>query len=188
MTDEKRSKMWGEPVSNDEVLRELGHPSTWEPNSRKVEFRNRLKRGQDDLDIGGIRGYGRIKGYLRYLEETLASPLGVGTGLVSQDEDVSILAGIVETVSAEIAKYQARLVELERSPEAVAAHVAEMRSWLAYVVKLGPMDPDLEDLDELKQMAIDSNADREREIASLEADIAKYESLLATLVAAPRVR
>jgi hypothetical protein len=183
VTDDKRSKVWGEPVSKEEVLRELGHPSAWEPNSRQVEFRNRLKRGQADLDIGGIRGYGRMKGYLRCLEETLIRPLGVGTGLVSEEEDGKILEAIVASVAAEIAKYQARLAELERSPEAVAAHVAEMRSWLAFVEKLVPMDPDLEDLDELKEMARESNADREREIASLKADIAKYESLHATLIA-----
>jgi hypothetical protein len=180
--NDKRSKMWGEPVSNEEVIAELGVPSAeWERNSRQIEFRKRLKRGQDDLDISGIRGYGRIDGYLAYLRRSLVRPLGVGTGLVSEEADECIWLMVTAEVEPEIAKYATRLAMLERSPEAVATHIEDMRRWLEYVGKLGPMDPESEELDELKEMAKRSNEEREREIAALRRDIDSYTALLASL-------
>lgn len=181
MNDDKRSKMWGEPVSKEEVLQELGDPATWEQNSRQIEFRNRLKSGQDDLDISGIRGYGRFTGYLAYLTASLARPLGTGTGLVSEDAEREIARVATEAIAADIAKYEARLAELERSPDAIRSHIGDMRRWLHYVQKIGPMDPDAEDLDELKELARESNAQRVKEIAELEADIVTYELRLAAL-------
>lgn len=180
---DKRSKMWGEPVSKEEVLKELGDPAGWFANAKKVEFRHRLRKGQDDLDISGIRGYGRIGGYLDFLRKESVHPLGTGTGLVSPEKDAEILRAAQAEISEEIRKYEARLVELERSPQAVSDYIASMKWWLSYLVRLGALDPELEPFDELKESARQENENRESEMARLQADIARYEKLLQDLQA-----
>src|SRR5688572_13653478 len=119
--------MWGTPVSKEEVLEHLGDPATWEPNERKLEFQNRLKRGHADLDISGIRGYGRVTGYLAYLEKSLLRPLGTGTGLVSEAAEQAIVSAATAAITADIEKYKARLAELEQSADAIRSHLGDMR-------------------------------------------------------------
>ena len=184
MGDDKRSKMLGEPVSKEEVLKDLGHPSGWLANAMKVEFRNRLIKGQDDLDIGGIRGYGRMKGYLDFLRMEVDYPIGTGTGLIPPEDDAKILAAAQAQISAEIAKYETRLAELERSPADVAAYLDRMRRWLDMLENnslFGEQDPSLEPLEELQEMVRDSNRKRVLEIEQLKSEIGKYDALLATL-------
>lgn len=184
MNDDKRSKMFGEPVSKEEVLYALGHPSEWFALSRVSAFRNRLVRGQDDLDIGGIRGCGRMTGYLDFLRTELTRPIGTGTGLVPPEVDAQILSALQAEISAEIAKYETRLAELERSPAAVEDHLERMRSRLDMFennMLFAEQDPSLEPLEELQEMVRDSNRKRIQEIEQLRADIEKYDALLGTL-------
>ena len=179
--DGKYSKMHGTPVSKEEVLAELGDPAEWSRQSRKLERDKRLKRGSAELDISGLRGYGRITGYVAYLEKELTAPLGTGTGLVSEEENARILATARAEIEAELAACRARLVELERSPDAVGTHVDDMTRWLDYARRVGKQDPELEPLDELKEMVRESNAAHDREVASLEDDIRRYQALRAAL-------
>src|SRR5688572_4295149 len=163
MNDDKRSKMHGTPVSKEEVLSELGDPAEWSRQSRQLEFKKRLKRGETQLGIGGLRGYGRIEGHLAFLEKEHDAPLGTGTGLVSATENARILATARDEIIGELAECRTRLAQLERSPEAVRTYLDDMRSWLDYLRKTGKSDPELEELDELKEMVRDSNASWDRE-------------------------
>jgi hypothetical protein len=178
--DDKRSKMHGTPVSKEEVLADLGHPRGWLANSMKVEFRNRLCRGEADLDIAGIRGYGRMTGYLDHLRKEFEHPLGTGTGLIPPEDDARVLADAKTVLAAEIAKYEARLAELERSPADVARYVARMRHWLD-LLEHNPLfaeqDPALEPIEELQELARDANRKRAEELVRLRDDIARYAAL-----------
>jgi Asp-tRNA(Asn)/Glu-tRNA(Gln) amidotransferase C subunit len=177
--------MHGELVSKEEVIAEFERPSPeWERNSRRIEFEKRLKRGESDLGIGGIRGYGHMTGYLSYLERSLQYPLGVGTGLVPPEEDEHIRSELESEIRAEIDKYRARLAELEQSPEAVAEFLADMQSWLDYVEKLAPMDVEDQPDEEFKELARESNKKQVDEIAQLKRDIEAYSELLRQLQAA----
>ncbi|HTK04955.1 MAG TPA: hypothetical protein VL500_05185 [Candidatus Eisenbacteria bacterium] len=181
MNDDRRSKMHGTPVSKEEVLAELGDPAGWSRQSRKLEYARHLKRGETEPGIGGLRGCGRVGGHISFLEKERAVPLGTGTGLVSEAENMRILALAVAEIDEELAACRVRLAELEKSPDAVRAYLDDMRSWLEYLRKTGKSDPELEDLDELRDMTIESNAAWDREVAGLEADIVRYEALLAAL-------
>lgn len=184
MDDDKRSKMHGTPVSKEEVLAELGDPAGWLANSMKVEFRNRLATGATDLDIAGIRGYGRIAGYLDYLRKELAHPLGTGTSLVPPEADARIRAEAEATLRAAIEKYEARLADLERTPSDVSRYLERMRYWLDLLennMLFAEQDPSLEPIEELQELTRESNRKRTLEIEGLRAAIAGYETLLATL-------
>ncbi len=179
---DKRSKMLGEPVGKEEVLAELGHPSEWWPLHKRLEFEKRLIKGRQDLDIGGLRGYGRIVGYIAFLEHAIEYPLGVGTGLVSEEDDARIRAAIVEDATGDLEKCRARLIELEKSPGAVTFYIERMKNWLELCLVMARwIDPEAEDLEELRQMAIDSQVRSAQEIESLKCDIERYTRLLQSL-------
>ena len=184
MTYDKKSKSFGKPVSKEEVLAELGHPSTWSRDTRKLEIEHRLHKGQKELDIAGIRGCGRLTGYLDYLRKELVHPLGANTGLVTEEVNAEILRNTQKEITAEIQKYEARLVELEKSPYAVSRFLYEARDWLKKV-ETNPLfaeqDPMAQPIEELQELTRESNKKRILEIAQLRADIEKYTALLATL-------
>ena len=179
---DKRSKMRGKLVSKEEVLEALGHPSEWWPLHKRLEFEKRLIKGRQNLDIGGLRGYGSLEGYIAFLEGAIEHPHGVGTGLVSEEEDARIRAAIIEDATRDLEKYRARLAELEKSPEEVALYVERMKSWLETCLMMARwINPEDEDLEELRQMAIDSQVKSAREIESLKRDIERYARLLRSL-------
>lgn len=114
-------------VGKKEVLKELGHPATWGRSARMVELQHRIRPGEKDLDIAGIRGYPSAEGYLEYLEKSIASPPGTGTSLVSREEDRKILDAETKEIAAEIAKYRVRLAILERIPDEVDSYLNHLR-------------------------------------------------------------
>ena len=183
----REKKMVGTTVTKDEVLRELGHPSEWARDARKSEKRNRMSSQDDDLDIAGIRGYGaRLRkdgGYLGFLQAQLARPDGVGTGLVSDEEDQRIRTVVIPETETEIAKYRARLEELEKSPDAVRAYIGKMRRHIEIMYLFGESDPNDEPMEELRQMAILDNQRRRLQAAIINQDIERYTKLLETLEA-----
>lgn len=130
MTYNKRDKVLGEPVSKEEVLKDLGHPASWSALSRKLEFKHRLKPGQTELDLGGIKGVPGNKGYLEFLEKEFQNPLGSNTGLVSDKENVQILADNRAAIQLEIDKYRMLLEKYEQDPREIARYVGYMDSWL----------------------------------------------------------
>jgi len=177
----KRNKAHGVRVSREEVLRELGDPAGWGEETRKLEFASRLKRGAKDLDIGGIRGYAQ-KGYLAYLEESLASPLGSNTGLITAEASNLIAQKNREETLAEIGKYRARLAELEGVPTEIATYIQDMSRWLDYLVKIGEEDPDSQPIPELEELTREANLRRKKDIARLIRDIRTYTNRLAQLL------
>ncbi len=181
MTD-KRDKFIGRPVSKDTVKRELGVPSAeWERLSRRLKFRNLLTPGQEDLDLSGICGYGAIKGYLDHLAESLVRPQGVGTGLVSAEEDAAIRAELEPEIRAEIAKYEARRRQLEQQPEAVEAHLRRMQRWFILCNNEPPYVRDDDLPEEFQEMERQAAIERVADLKSLEEDIDQYARRLAEL-------
>lgn len=180
---DKRKTIQSELVSKEEVLRELGNPAEWFALSRSVQFKSHLCRGQSDLDITGISGRQTedSKGYLGWLKAELAYPIGSNTGLVSDGESAKIAAASRATIAAEIEKYEARLEVLERDPDAVHGHIAALESWLAFLGKFGPMDPDDQPTEELVELAKQDVIDRAKEVEDLRSEIKRYTALLATL-------
>lgn len=178
----KRDKMVGVLVSTEEVIAELGRPSAeWERASRRRDFETHLRPGRTDLDIAGIRGYGDIKGHLAYLTQSLVQPLGVGTSLVSDEENAAIRAELETEIRAEIERYTALLAEQEKSPEAVEAFVLSLQRWLEYMERTGPGDPTKETDDVAYDIAQAVKKDHEHAVATLKEEIRTYTELLTTL-------
>ena len=180
----KRLKMTGVRVSNEEVIAELGRPSAqWERNSRRLDFSKRLVPGQTDLSISGIKGYGVTnKGYLGYLEHSLLGPLGANTGLVSEEENEQIREEANAETRTELEKYRLRLVELEQSPEAVRDYIGDMQRWLKFIRSMDPRNPAEEPIEELQELTEKSNRERELDIEALEKDINAYTQRLENFI------
>jgi hypothetical protein len=182
--DDKSSKMSGEPVSNVEVIADLGHPSGWLANSMQIEIRNRLVKGNVDLDIAGIRGYGLFVGYLGFLRKQLERPIGTDTGLVPPEVEAQIRSDSEAVLTAEIKKYEDRLAELERSPAELSRCLERMRDWLDTLENnslFAERDPLLEPIEELQELARDSNRQNTLAKEQLRAQIESYADLLTTL-------
>ena len=179
----KNAQMTGVLVSKEEVITALGKPSAqWERDSRRSEFNKRLTPGQKDLDISGIKGYGVTnKGYLGYLENSLLCPLGSHTDLVSEEESLRIQEEANIETRTEIEMYRLRLVELEKSPEAIRSYIGDMQRWLTFLEGMGPADPDKEPIEELVELTRKSNRKRELDIEALKTDIETYTQRLKTL-------
>jgi hypothetical protein len=180
---DKQLKMTGVQVSKEEVIAALGRPSAqWERDSRKREFSNRLKRGEKDLGIAGIKGHGVTnKGYLGYLENSLLCPLGSHTGLVSEEESLRIQEEANAETQAEIETYRLRLAELEKSPEAIRSYIGDMQRWLNFLERIGAEDPEEQPIEELVKLARESNRKRDLDIEALQKDIESYTQRLKAL-------
>lgn len=181
MTNDKRDKMIGKPVSKEEILRDLGHPGSWSASSRKQEFKRRLKPGQKDLGLGGIKGFPGHEGYLEYLEKEFKNPLGTNTSLVSDEENAQILLNNRAEIQLEIDKYRALLEKYEQDPRKIAGYIAYMNSWLKIKINFSHSprertgDPDLDASSEAadEQDAEDIEAVRAR----INEYLKKYEAL-----------
>lgn len=101
--------MHGVLVSKEEVLRALGDPLDWARGERKIEFERRLRPGEQEPDIAGINSY------LAYLHKSLTQPLGVDTGLVSEERNQEIWQIAVKEIKDEIYKYEQLLRQLTAS-------------------------------------------------------------------------
>ncbi|TSC81994.1 MAG: hypothetical protein G01um101419_690 [Parcubacteria group bacterium Gr01-1014_19] len=99
---DKRDKMWGRPVSKEEVHHALGNVATWEADSRKSALYGNL-RYHNRLYMDGIVNY------LEYLEKSLENPRGSNTGLVSEEENKKIKEAVNAETRKEIEKYKALL-------------------------------------------------------------------------------
>jgi hypothetical protein len=171
---DKRLKAHGVLVNKDEVLAALGHPSGWARDERRMQFEQRLIRGESELDIFGIKGCPGHPGYLDYLRKSAKRPIGSNTGLVSQEANQKILATVAEEVRPEIARYEVLLAELEKRPAAVRKYVADLKRWME-IFRSG-IDPHPEDqpIEELQELARQGNKKNWENIELIKKEIVKY--------------
>lgn len=180
----KEKKMHGQPISREEVLQNLGHPEGWARDERRLEFQKRLRPGQHELDISGIKGSPGFPGYLDYLRASMKKPLGSDTSLVSDEMNVGIKAMVAHEIKPEIKKYEMLLMELEKSPEAIEAYIRVLRSNINDIFKIGlysDQNPEEEPIEELREFAKQTNEEYKRNTEEAEREILKYSQLLAAL-------
>ncbi len=175
---DKRRKMHGEPVGKEEVLKALGNPASWARDERKLEFNKRLVPGNKELDIFGIKGCSGSEGYLGYLERSLGCPAGSDTGLVSEEENRVILETTTQEISAEIEKYTGLLAKLEEVPAEIEKYLGALKRTIEIKQMFWPENPEAQPIEELKELARQSNARTEREVAEIRETIGAYTEIL----------
>jgi hypothetical protein len=126
----------------EEIIGEVGHPSTWAAQKRAMYMRELLAPGATTLDIEGIRGIGSRRGYLMYLYDHLDSPPGVGTVLVSREEDNAICKQVMEDTRREIVLNEALLEKLERTAVEVKKYLDKLKVYRDEIRKQPKHDPE----------------------------------------------
>ena len=167
---DKRKKIVGEPVSKEEVLKALGHPRTWWPRQRRNEFWRHLLPGQKQMSINGL------KGYLKFLKQSLEKPPGANTGLVSDEENAEISRSVQAKISKETEKCEKRLARLEKNPLEVAFYISDLERNIDMYQSMGWMDEN-EELQGLKEIAVEANKENRTKIDKLQAELTKYKEL-----------
>ncbi|OGF61481.1 hypothetical protein A2662_00640 [Candidatus Giovannonibacteria bacterium RIFCSPHIGHO2_01_FULL_45_33] len=175
MEFDKRKKSFGEIVSKKEVLKELGHPRTWGPNERKLEFQRHLKYGRKRLDIQGL------KGYVAYLKQSFEKPTGSDTGLIGKNENKKILASAKSVITKTLKKCKKRLVRLEKDPLEVAFYISDVARNIDMYQSMGWMNPEKENLEEMRALALESNIKNSKKISDLKEELKKYKTLFTEL-------
>lgn len=175
----------GEPVSKEEILKELGDPAEWGKLHRKLEFEKRLRYGQKELDIKGIKGVPGTQGYLDFLKKELKHPIGTGTGLVSKEKNSHIEEQEKEAIKDEIKKYTKLLKELEKSPKEIERYLRKLKEKLKFLeTNLLCVDLPLDnfgDTEEGRELAEKLNWGKKDNILKLKAAIKNYSDLLKRL-------
>ena len=176
-----RDDFYGVSVSGEEVLQKLGHPSGWYELERRLEFQNRLRDGESELDITGIRGSPGFPGYLEYLDQSFKKPLGYDTNLISDEERDAIRDDVRSDISFEIVKYRRILFELLQSTHAIKRYIDSLKRSIP-ILKMG-IDPNLEaqPIEELVELAKLGNEKARKNIEDTERLIKECEEKLSWL-------
>ena len=167
----------GKKVSREEVLNVLGHPSTWARDERKTEFEKRLRPGDKELGIFGIKGCGRKKGYLGYLRESLERPLGTYTSLVSEEKNKEILERERKEIGVLIDKYEKLLASLWNSREAIVFYI-ESLELQRKIAEMGLSNEEKEGDEELAGLVSIVNDQLRRDLYDVNEEIKRCEELL----------
>ena len=177
--------MRGRPATQQEMLTALGDPRKWGPSDRKKEFTNRLKPGQTELDIWGIKGSPGRRGYLEYLIDSLTFPLGTFAGILSPGENRILADEEQTTIQVELAKYTKLLVELSRSLEAVASYIEDLAKAIEFEKQIASVEGDPEDqpVEELVILGRRRKVERARILEEIPKEMAKWLRVLEHLQA-----
>ena len=182
----------GTPVSKDQVIASLGRPSIEWARAKRHNFLRAIAsydqpdETEDSLDIAGIRGFAGLRnGFLHYLTEEYRHPAGVGTGLISPEEDALIRAELALETDALADKCHLRLRQHDADPAQIARFIDRLKRELAAREKVADTDYTREPTEDLAQQSRMADSARKREIEILQAEIENYTAYQQALLDGP---